>query len=276
MPVRSAAGKTRTPDLPTVKIIQLSDCHVTGEAGGTYRGQDPRASLEAIIDAVIAWAPDLVLATGDLSEDASPASYDYLAAQFARLPMPVLGTPGNHDTEAGMRTCLPRSAVHEPLSVSIDRDAQGVPIRDSWQLVVLGSAKPGEIGGRFEDRQLDEFEAVLEAGQGPALVALHHQPWPVGSPWIDRYALDKPERFHALLATHPRVRLVLWGHVHQAVRIAVSDTLIGLGAPSTVSNSLPGQARFTLDPAGPACRWLKLSGDGGFETGLLRPIAAAD
>jgi hypothetical protein len=48
-----------------------------------------------------------------------------------------------------------------------------------------------------------------------------------------------------------------------------------LGAPSTVANSLPQTRRFTLDLAGPACRWLELGVDGGVETGLLRPAQSS-
>lgn len=259
-----------------MNIIQLSDCHVTAAASVPYRDSDPRMTLAAVIDAVLAWKPDLVLATGDLSEDASEASYDFLAEQFARLPMPVLGVPGNHDTAEGVRACVPRSAVDDPLVLSgvggLHKAGKGAARETgAWQIILLGSAKPGEIGGRFEASQLDRFEEALEGGSGPALVALHHQPWSVGSPWIDRYGLAEPERFHAILARHPRVRLVLWGHVHQAVRLEFGPGQVGLGAPSTVSNSLPGKSRFTVDPEGPACRWLRLARDGDFETGLLRP-----
>ena len=242
-----------------VRLVQITDCHVTEATGKTYRGEDPREGLAAVIDAAIAWGPDLVLATGDLSEDASEASYRHLAEAFARIPAPVLATPGNHDDGARLARHFPHSAIDAPLA-----------FEDHWQLLLLGSAKPGLVGGRFEAEQLDALEALLAGDDRPALVALHHQPWPVGSPWIDRWALESPEAFHDLLARHPRVRLVLWGHVHQAVRIEQGQ-LVGLGAPSSVSNSLPGQERFTVDPAGPACRWLELAPDGGFETGLLRP-----
>ena len=259
----------------SLKIVQLSDCHVTGEPGQTYRGSDPRASLEAIIGVILTWNPDIVLATGDLSEDASEASYAFLADQFGRLPMPILGTPGNHDTDQGVRRCLSRSADDTLLPYRQTTGSDRSPGRSPWELLLLGSAKPGEIGGRFEDQQLDEFERALQDGHGPALVALHHQPWPVGSPWIDRYALTAPERFRELVRDHPRVRLVLWGHVHQAVRLDLGEGQVGLGAPSTVSNSLPAMQRFTVDPAGPACRWLELSPNGEFRTGLLRPDDAA-
>ena len=48
------------------------------------------------------------------------------------------------------------------------------------------------------------------------LVALHHQPVPVNAPWIDRYALEEPERFLNYIDRENRVRCVAWGHVHHA------------------------------------------------------------
>lgn len=242
-----------------MRLVQISDCHVTGEAGEAYRGEDPRKALAAVIDAVIAWGPDLVLATGDLSEDASEASYEHLAQAFGRIPAPVLVTPGNHDDAERLAEHFPHCAIDSPLA-----------FEDDWQLLLLGSAKPGLIGGRLEASQLASLDELLADDGRPALIALHHQPWPVGSPWIDRWALETPEAFHEILARHPRVRLVLWGHVHQSLRLE-HDGIIGLSAPSSVSNSLPGKERFTMDPEGPACRWLTLAPDGTFDTGLLRP-----
>lgn len=247
-----------------MKIVQLSDCHVSAAEGPTYRGSDPRAGLRRVIDRVIDWAPELVLATGDLSEDGSEESYAWLAAELGRIPARLLATPGNHDDAAAMRAFFPDCAVDAPLTVSAD-----------WDVVLVGSAKPGKIGGRLEPEQLRVLDDTLLTAERPALVALHHQPWPVGSPWIDRYALEAPEALLDLLARHPRVRLVLWGHVHQDVRIEAGP-VTGLGAPSTVSNSLPGRERFTVDPSGPACRWLELEAGGRFRTGLLRPVQTAE
>lgn len=242
-----------------MKVLQITDCHVSGPAGSRYRGVDPRAGLERVVEAAVAWAPDLVLATGDLSEDASDESYAWLAECFARIPAPVLATPGNHDDGERLRAHFPHCAVDTPLVFEGD-----------WRLILLGSARPGLIGGRLDAAQLAALDRLLTVSKRPALLALHHQPWPVGSPWIDRYALEEPEQLHAVLRRHPGMRLVLWGHVHQDVRIE-AEGIVGLGAPSSASNSLPGCERFTMDPAGPACRWLTLDTDGAFETGVLRP-----
>ncbi|MEM1411173.1 MAG: metallophosphoesterase [Pseudomonadota bacterium] len=242
-----------------MKLVQVTDCHVTGSPEQLYRGADPRQHLLEVIEAAHAWQPDLVLATGDLSEDGSEESYVFLAEAFSHFEAPVIATPGNHDHAERLQAHFAHCAVRGPLT-----------FEDDWQGMVLGSARSGLIGGRLDDEQLDALDRLLGADDRPAFLALHHQPWPVGSPWIDRWALEEPDRFRALLERHTRVRLVLWGHVHQAVTLEHGAT-IGLGGPSSVSNSLPGQKRFTRDPAGPACRWLELSPDGAFETGLLRP-----
>lgn len=250
-----------------LRLVQLSDCHVTGAANAAYRGEDPRACLRAVVDQVIAWSPDLVLATGDLSEDASEASYAFLAEQFERIQAPLWVTAGNHDDAQMMDRVFLHKALVEPVRVH-DGD---------WQIVLLNSARPGEIPGRLDKDQLEGLQALLQGDERPALLALHHQPWPVGSPWIDRYPLTNPEPFIEALDSGPERQLVLWGHVHQALsrqyETPSGRAITGLAGPSTVCNSLPGQQRFAPDPAGPACRWLELEPGGDWRTGLLRPWA---
>jgi Icc protein len=101
------------------------------------------------------------------------------------------------------------------------------------------------------------------------LLALHHQPVPVNSPWIDCYPLENAVAFWDLIDRHPQVRCVTWGHVHQDFRARRGNAEL-LSAPSTAANSLPDRDSFTLDLGGPACRWLELDANGRIETGLLR------
>lgn len=247
-----------------LKVVQLSDCHVTGSINTSYRGQDPHAGLRAMVDRVIGWRPDLVVATGDLSEDASAASYDFVAQQFSRIKAPLWVTAGNHDDSASLERTFSRTALREP-----------VRIHDgNWQVLLLNSARDGEIPGRLDQEQLDALRDLLADDPRPLLLALHHHPWPVESTWIDRYPLTDPEALFRVLADGPERQLIAWGHVHQALckqHILESGKVVtGLAGPSTVCNSLPYQPGFTLDPAGPACRWLELESNGEWRTGLLR------
>jgi Icc protein len=243
-----------------LRVVQLSDCHVSARAGQSYRGLDPRLTLEAVLEAAAAWSPDLVVATGDLSEDASPESYRYLAGAISSLGVPVLALPGNHDHAREQQAWFSLSPVDDPLV----HEAGG------WRLVLLNSTVADEVPGRLSPRMLSGLEEALAARPGvPQLVALHHQPVLMGSAWIDRYPLLEPEGFWELLARYAGVRVVLWGHVHQAFSALRGGRRL-LGGPSTVSNSLPGRDVFTHDPAGPACRWLKLGVNGEVSGGILR------
>ena len=229
-----------------LKLVQLSDCHVPSDPAATYRGLDAGGALERLAGAVRSLFPDLLLLTGDVSEDAGDASYRRVRDCLAGIGPRMLALPGNHDEPSVMRGFFPEGPWDGPAIIE----------RDDWLLLLLDSTGPGRIDGTLDPGDLDALEQGLDAsGASHALVALHHQPVPVGSPWIDKYALEatQAERLLALLERDGRVRCVTWGHVHQDFRAERGGMLL-LGAPSTVANGVPGREKFTLDAGGPACR----------------------
>lgn len=245
-----------------LRLVQLSDCHVPSDPAATYRGLDAAGALERLVGAVRSFSPEFLLLTGDVSEDAGAASYRRVAGCLEPIGRPVLALPGNHDEPGAMQAHFPHGPWAGPYFLE----------RGNWLLVLLDSTRPGLIGGVIPGESFRAVEKLL-AGSAAAhvLFALHHQPVPVGSPWIDKYALDTAhaQRLLELLEGDGRVRCVTWGHVHQDFESERGGMRL-LGAPSTVANSMPRREKFTLDDNGPACRWLVLSEDGSVETGLLR------
>lgn len=244
---------------PALRIVQITDCHLPGDPSQQYRGENPHKNLSDLLKTVKAFAPDLLLATGDLSEDASPASYTALQGYFESVGVPVLALPGNHDDAGLLAATFPGSPV----------DSVAVSGHGQWQIIRVNSCLAGKPEGRLTERTLQQLERVLlHQPHRPQLLALHHQPIAVNSPWIDKYRLFKPEAFLRLIDEAPGVKAVVWGHVHQ-----VCDTDIGgvamLSGPSSAINSLPGMQKFTADSLGPACRWLELSTDGTVRNGIL-------
>lgn len=248
-----------------LKILQVSDCHVSAKPDADYRGQSADRNLWSLLDVMRSWGPDLVLLTGDVSEDGSAPAYARVAVMLGTVGAPVLALPGNHDRPDVMRAHFPVGPWDGPRVVE----------KPGWMIVLLDSTEPGEISGSFSQHALEQLDERLRSSRADhVLVAMHHQPVPVGAPWIDRYALENPDRFFRFIDRDPRVRCVVWGHVHQDFR-AVRNGVQLLGGPSSVANSLPGTARFSLDLEGPSCRWLELGTDGAVETGVLRAVQSS-
>jgi Icc protein len=240
-------------------VIQISDCHVSADPDALYRGQSADANFQKIVSLALRWNPELVLLSGDVSEDGSQESYERTSVLLAKSGVPVLALPGNHDNLEVMSRFFPVGSWDGPYVTEVK----------NWRLVLLDSSEPGRISGCFSASVLEQIHTSLQdEGRGHVLVALHHHPVPVGSPWIDRYMLESPERFFEVIDRSPRVRCISWGHVHHDFQVQRNGVTL-LGAPSTVANSIPGAQCFTLDPVGPACRWLELSARGEVNTGLL-------
>ncbi len=244
------------------RLAQISDCHLPANPDTPYRGLKSDPGLGAVVKAVAAWQADAVILTGDLSEDASESSYRRLVQQLQILNIPICALPGNHDAPELMMQYFPNGPYDGPY-----RQKAG-----AWQLVLFNSARPRRIYGSIDTADLQQLAEWLQAEErGPYLLALHHQPIPVGSPWIDKHRLRQPEELLQCVALHPQIKAVAWGHVHQAFEKLVGQAQF-MSAPSAAANSLPGTDRFSLDPRGPACRWLELFDDGRLESGILYGI----
>ncbi|MCW8924889.1 MAG: metallophosphoesterase [Xanthomonadales bacterium] len=243
----------------SIHIAQITDCHLPAARKTHYRGIDAWANLERLLARLKAHKPDLVLATGDLSEDASTASYRGLRDLFWKLRVPVLALPGNHDDADLMAQFFPSSPSDTPC----------YSYHGGWQIIRLNSCATGKPHGRLSDNTLQQLQATLEQDSGrPRLLALHHQPVLVNSPWIDKHRLLEPEPLLQLIDGHADIKAVVWGHVHQVFE-ADRNGVAMLGSPSSAINGVPGMDTFTADTLAPACRWLELRGDGSLESRIV-------
>ena len=81
-----------------MRIVQLSDTHLA--ATGTPAAQLARAQLERAVAQAATLEPDLVLLTGDLTDDGSLDATVEVARIAGRPGVPVLAVAGNHDDRA--------------------------------------------------------------------------------------------------------------------------------------------------------------------------------
>ena len=126
-------------------LVQLSDSHLFAEADTTLLGMNTRASLQRVIELVREQQPriDLVLATGDLSQDGTLESYQQFRDMTRRIGAPARWIPGNHDEPQVMAQAAVHSDLLEPV-VDIG----------NWRITLLDSAVPGSVPGYLQDQQL--------------------------------------------------------------------------------------------------------------------------
>ncbi len=79
-----------------VRILQVTDTHLFAGKHESLLGVNTWASYDAVLDAIIAQQRDydLIVATGDLSQDHSVEAYQHFVEGISRLPKPCVWLPG--------------------------------------------------------------------------------------------------------------------------------------------------------------------------------------
>lgn len=258
-----------SPSLHTrpIRLAHLTDMHLFAQTGASLLGVDTEASFRGVLRHLIdsGDTPDLVLATGDLAQDGRRESYARFLAMVAPLGVPVHVLPGNHDVRAPFYDML--AAHAEPV---IDCGA--------WRIILLDSTLPDEEGGWLASDQLGLLRAAGQVEDGRhVLVAMHHNPVPMHSDWLDPMRIGNADELFTVLETLPRVRALLWGHVHQASDTRYeSERAPGhtpwrmLSTPSTCFQFTPFSSEFSIDAVAPGYRWITLHPDGRLDTRVVR------
>jgi Icc protein len=251
-------------DLPpgSLRILQVTDTHLYASPEGCLLGLNTLSSLDQVLALAreSLGAVDLILATGDLVHDASARGYMRLQRRLSGFGTPVYCLPGNHDLRRCMAEHLTGSGVHLVPST----------VQGDWLLMFLDSTIPEEDGGHLSTEELQRLNASLERHPDKhVLICLHHHPLPTGSAWMDEMAVDNAAQLLAVVEANPRIRGVIWGHIHQRFEQYLSGCLF-LGTPSTCIQFARGMAEFGVSDEAPGYRWLALLPNGEIRTGLHR------
>jgi Icc protein len=239
-------------------FIQLSDMHLFADPAARLWDVAPDPHLDSVIDTLAATAPEpeFVIVTGDCSADGSPESYRRLREKIARLTPTAYYLPGNHDDAPYMARFLADRTLARFEKFTQVFDACG------WRFILLDSSVAGEDGGSIGNDQREWLRARLARDpKMPTVVAMHNNPLPVGSRWLDTMTISDAPALLAVLDTAPHVKLVLFGHVHQEIETRRGATVYA-SAPSTFFQFKPRAAEFGQDESrSPGARIVRLGDD---------------
>lgn len=242
--------------------MQFTDTHLMADPAGSIRGVRTLERFEACLaHARRRYLPaDLVAVTGDLVQD-DPAAYGTLELLLDGLGAPVMLAPGNHDVPVELR----RRLSHAPFTVGSSQ------LIGEWHVVMLESwyehSADGE--GRLGPGELARLEQALATHAGVhTLVLLHHPPIAMEAAGLDALGLlDAPE-FREVVARHPQVRGIAWGHAHQSLDVFHDDAR-WMCTPATCMQFRPRDPGFVVDDRPPGYRVLDLHDDGGIATEVV-------
>jgi Icc protein len=248
------------PDQP-ISLVQLTDTHLGADVDSALLGMNTGESLDHVLDLIEREQRDvqLLLCTGDLSNNGSVAAYQRFQEKIGRFSVPSVWLMGNHDLYASMEQVC-RGTRQLAKVVEIGR----------WQIVLLDSSIPGKVEGKLAESEMQFLEEHLRNNSDYyQLICLHHHVLPVGCAWLDSQRIANADALLALLSRHRQVRAVLSGHVHQVFEKTYQDFQV-LTSPSTCIQFARASDTFKIDTLNPGYRALQLMPDGKLSTSVSR------
>ena len=195
------------------KIIQITDLHLP-RPGHTLRGLNPYKRLEAALQDIAAFHSDAkaCIISGDLTDSASPEALLWLKSSLADFPIPTHLIIGNHDVRS----------VFFDVFQTYPKDENGF-LQYSFEIgesrfLCLDTKKDEPVSaGQYCKKRMSWLNNELSKTNKDVYIFMHHPPFEVGVPYMDRINLDEAEAFGDLISSYKNVRHIFFGHVHRAV-----------------------------------------------------------
>jgi Icc protein len=244
-----------------VRVLHFTDPHLFATADGSLRGRVTHATLQRVLEHYrkSGWSADHVQVTGDIIQDDTREAYVRFRETVRPIGLPVYCVPGNHDIRGMMCEELQDEQFHYCSSVEAN----------NWLIAGIDSSMEGQAAGSLDSSELERLDTLVNnTGAEHVMICLHHPPLPVGSRWLDELALQNAEEFLEHANASGKVRLVVFGHVHQAFD-DVYHSLRIIGTPSTCRQFAQDSDTFAVDQKPPAYRRIELYARGGVETEVV-------
>lgn len=211
-----------------LRILHLSDTHLYGDGRLQYGLVDTLAALDRVlVRAGELERVDVVVVSGDLSDDGSAASYRLLKERIEPWATErgaiVAYAMGNHDLPEPFEEVLgPRETVVEV---------------DGFRVVTVDTTVANAGYGRVDGPRLERLREVLvEPSERGTVVVLHHPPVAPTTGLFDSLRLIDPDAVLEVCAAAD-VRLVLAGHYHHSLVTEAGDGGIPVIVAPAVANT---------------------------------------
>ena len=213
-------------------IAQITDLHVVARDRLCYRRVPTNAQLAEAVAHIncLDPRPDVVIASGDLTDHGREEEYEVLRQILSELAPPAFLIPGNHDRrEALLKVFAGEPYMPPPQAPFVNYAIDDYPIR----LVALDTLVTGHHYGLLCDDRLRWLDQTLSAQPDrPTLIFMHHPPFRTGVRWMDASGLHGGRKMEEIVSRHRQVVRIACGHIHRPIHVAWAGTIASI-APST-------------------------------------------
>ncbi|HVH47075.1 MAG TPA: phosphodiesterase [Labilithrix sp.] len=211
-------------------IAQISDTHICEQGKVCCRRVDTGPFLAKTVARLneLHPTPNLVVVTGDLVDEATPAAYARLRAHLEPLAMPYYLAVANHDRREALRAAFPDQTY-----LSGGRFVQYTVEDFALRLIVLDTSIPDRHAGELCEDRLHWLESRLsEQPARPTLIFMHHPPFMSGNTAFDRLDLAGAGRLAEVVSQFRNVEGIFCGHLHRPIQARFGGTF-AMTCPST-------------------------------------------
>lgn len=250
-----------------VRILHLSDTHLFGDDTLHHGRVDTLAALRRVLTrAAEIDAIDVIVASGDLSDDGSERSYRRLREDLdpwaTERGAIVVYAMGNHDLADGF--------------VAVLGQRHGIASVAGLRVIHLDSAVPGAAYGAISAEQLTWLRETLgDPSPDGSIVVVHHPPVPASTSLLAELELQNPAKLMEICASGD-VRAVLCGHYHHSLvsERAGVPVIVAPGIANTSDAIAPaGSERATI---GAGFAIVDLPANGGLRASFIRAPGPED
>ena len=195
-----------------MKLIHITDTHLM-EPGKLLKNLDPHSRFKACINDLVLNHADAecCVITGDLADRGDAAAYEILSLELDHYNVPTYLLVGNHDLHHKLQKSRLNVELDENGFVQYEvNTSQGI-------FLILDTVNPGTHGGVYcELRQKWLNEKLHEHSDTPTFLFMHHPPFDIELPCIDRIGLSDKESFTKIISNSKHsIRHIFFGHAHR-------------------------------------------------------------
>ena len=208
-------------------IAQISDMHIVNNESQNNLNN---IQLEKTINKINSFEPkiDLVVATGDLTDNGYISEYKVLQKIISKSIPKVLMIPGNHDKRENLiKIFSNQKYLYNNKFFCYTKN--NLPVF----LIFIDTLVEGKPEGEVCEERIKWLKEILFQNKDkPIIIFLHHPPFDSGIWWMDAIGLKGRKKLKQIIESYTNIEAIFAGHVHRSIQKKWAGTF-GHIAPST-------------------------------------------